>query len=331
MRLAILSPDKSVAYSFYDNLTSLAKAAASSLGHELEVLTLTDLADRDGWAGQLIAQGRSLLSRVDRPRYLILPNYMGIAEHLTPPLSAAGIEAFIVAERARSGLPGVVGQIVPDDVEAGAMLGRGLLSRARAALGDRVLEAAILAGDHTSAGASRFLGWHNAAREDGRVHVVGFQYAVWRTSYARDQTIRFLREHPSLSLIWAASDAMAVGACEAAKAEGRRPGVDFFVGGIDFDRAGLARVRDGEQSLSIGGHILDGARAVVALHERDLGRRLAPEALESPWLEVDATNAGAYLDFVSQRRWKGMDFRRFTTDGGGRLEDLSLEALVNGP
>lgn len=328
LRVTILSPDRSVEYSFYDNLTFFAAAGGRSLGHEVEVLTLTNHTDREGWADQLLAHGRSLLSRATPPGCVILPNYMGTAETLAPELADAGIDCFVVAEGAPPHVRGIVGQIVPDDAAAGELLARGLLKRARAKLGDRELRAAILAGDHTAAGTQRFHGWSKAAAADGAVEVVGFQYGAWQRSIAESQTARLLRDFPTLDLVWAASDAMAIGAADAADRAGRRLGRDLFVGGIDFDREALRRVRDRDQALSVGGHFLDGARAILALHERERGGWIAGTTLASPWLEVDATRAADYLDLVERRALHGLDLRPFTRERGGRLEDLSLEALL---
>ncbi|MEM6734088.1 MAG: substrate-binding domain-containing protein, partial [Myxococcota bacterium] len=303
MRVVLLIPDRHVERGFYDNLSDIAVAAAESLGHELSVLSLTDVNHRRSWVEQLLAQGRRILTWDERPKHVVLPNYRGIAETLQPELKAVGVGTFVIAERLPRGIQGVP-QLVPDDIEAGAVLCRALVDLGRASFGDGRLSLAVISGDQTGAGRDRNRGLQSVLKEEPGVEQVSFQYGVWSEALAQQQTERFLAKSPGIRLIWAASDTMAVGAAKGAIARGRQPGKDVFIGGVDLDYAGLEFLRQGLISVSVGGHLMDGARAMVALSDLEAGGSVTQEHLVSPWITVRSDRAGPFAEFIGERRWR---------------------------
>ena len=97
---------------------------------------------------------------------------------------------------------------------------------------------------------------------------------------------------------------MALGAVEGAIRAGREPGVDLFIGGIDWTDEGLAAVAEGTMVVTYGGHFMEAGWALVALEsgrneDLDVSTRMCP-ATSANVQEVRATvRAGAFqrIDF----------------------------------
>src|SRR4029079_3192904 len=91
--------------------------------------------------------------------------------------------------------------------------------------------------------------------------------ANWESERASSETARLLDRHPGLTVVWSASDGMAQAAAETIRAAGKVPGKDVLVGGIDWAPFAFDEVRRGTFAASVGGHFLDGAWALVLLHD----------------------------------------------------------------
>jgi hypothetical protein len=175
---------------------------------------------------------------------------MNVGQELLPLSAAAGVGTLLVVEGMGrdehiaasdrdqdSG--GYLGEIVPDDAEAGRMLAEILTGQARErglADGSGKIQAGVLAGEHTHAGNARFRGWMEVRKQHDDVVPAGFQYGSWEEEAGRSAAALLLQTAPGISVIWCANDAMALGALAAATEAGRRPGEDILIGGVDLSR-----------------------------------------------------------------------------------------------
>jgi hypothetical protein len=82
---------------------------------------------------------------------------------------------------------------------------------------------------------------------------------------------------------------------DAARGAGRVPGGDVLLGGIDLGREALTQVAEGSLAVSIGSHFLDGAQALILLHDHHESRDF------EPWSRRRA-KAGAYRSSLSPGR-----------------------------
>jgi hypothetical protein len=89
-------------------------------------------------------------------------------------------------------------------------------------------------------------------------------------------------------------------------------------------------VADGRLEVSIGGHIVDGAGALIALHEHHEKRGTEERQRTTHLVAVGQQDAARYLRFIEDRGWHKVDFRRFSrvTNPDGAGEGLSLEAMM---
>jgi hypothetical protein len=340
MKVVFLTPHVGGPGSFYEIYSDCLQVAARQLGVDLEVL------DGDKRRESMLARGREILEGSTPPDYLLLVNYMNVGQELLPVGAAAGVGAFLVVEgmgrderiassdQGQAG-EGYLGEIVPDDAEAGRMLAEILTSQARQrglVDGTGKVKVGILAGEHTHAGNARFRGWMEVKKQHDDIVQAGFQYGSWEEEAGRSAAALLLQTVPEISVIWCANDAMALGALAAATEAGRRPGEDVLIGGVDLMDRALAQVGAGALEVSIGGHIIDGVRALILLHDHHEKQDLEPATRTTHLVAVKADEARRYLEFMESRAWRKADFTRFSsrTNPTATADDLSLNAILNG-
>lgn len=339
MKIAYLVPDERLPGGFWDVLVDITRCAAERLGINLEVISCGK--DRD----RMLAAGMEIVRRPTRPDCVLFNNYLGLASELVPALDAAGIDAFLLVEgmpstdRLTHGTPRTkhphwIGELFPDDVAAGRLLARILVERARAAghaSGGGKIHVGVVCGDQTSAGQARFRGWHSIVKEEPDVVQASVLHAGWDEFEARSAAERMLRLHPEISVVWAANDAMAFGVVDAIRDVGRRPGKDVLVGGMDLLPRSLALVEEGSMTVTLGGHILDGARALLLVHDRRKGYDFEPASRRSLLEPVTAENADAYARYCGGQSWRHVEFERYSRERSspGDLPELTLASLVD--
>ncbi|HYD42737.1 MAG TPA: substrate-binding domain-containing protein [Anaeromyxobacter sp.] len=337
MKVSFLIPARG-SVPFYDAVTGLMRVAAPQLDVELELI------EGDFESETMIARGRELAARASRPDYVLLVNYLSVATELIPVFAAAELKTFLVVEGlndgdrvaiGRAGRASYLGEIVPDDFEAGRLLAELLVDEARrGGLGaGGEVRVGVLGGVQSQAASQRFRGWQAFKGSRAGVTQSGFHYGSWTREAGRIAATALLRSAPGTDVLWCFNDDMALGASDAARALGRTPGKDLLVAGIDMIEPALAAVRDGVLLASLGGHIIDGVRALLALDEHR-GAGWASPRVERTRLEaVQAAEAGRHLEFLQAEAWRDVDYTRFSArrNPGEPREELSLRALVTGP
>ncbi len=302
---------------FFDVLVSFMRRAAADLDVELEVVDC----HRDH--AELRRNARAVVERATPPEYLLLVNEQGLAVEILPAASARGTkvlllnEGLMVPDRQALGSPGErhtgwLGELVPDDRRAGHVLAQTLIDAARPAHrnGNGKVVAAALGGSFTSSSLLRINGLRQAAAENPDVALREVVAANWQQERARSETARLLAEHPDLSVVWAASDQMALGAVEAIAAAGKVAGRDVLVGGVDWAPFAFGKVREGVFTATVGGHFLDGAWAIVLLYDHHHKPVRGAIAEKSQLAVVTRANVDAYERLFTRRQQ--VDFRQFS-------------------
>ncbi len=265
------------------------EAAAEGLGRPVVVYEAGDD------AGRMRAQLRTLLAEEELGGVVVQsfegqgPVLVDMAHERAVPVAAVN-NAFERVTPARV-------SIRSDDERTGAELLEALVAMGS---GSRPHVLAV----HGPAGEASFserrLGLERALHEAG-IPATQLDPVASRTA-SRRAVRRALTDDPRIDRIWAGNDALALGAIDGARQAGREPGVDVFVGGVDWTSEGLDAIAEGELAVSLGGHLLEPGMALIALaaverggprvevrtHMRPataanvalLRRRLAPEALQ---------------------------------------------------
>jgi ABC-type sugar transport system substrate-binding protein len=321
---------------FYGKFVHFGRLAAADLGVEFEVLAADSDLDR------MRSQVRALTEKSDRPDYVLLVNSANVGAELVPQLSRAELpcflvcEGFFLAERQLLGKPGQkhpfwLGNLLPDDEQAGYLLAERLIeaARERNAVGaDGQIHVLGLSGAYSAAAIQRMSGLRRAV--DSREDVVLDEAApaMWVRETAARHTKGLLSRNKNATVIWAASDTMALGAEDEVVAAGREPGREIVVGGIDWSPSSLEKVETGRFAASVGGHFLDCARAVVMLYDHFNGTELEPES-RSTFEVLTKRNCSRYKVFFDQVDPEGLDFSEFSQHRNPELTDydFSVEAI----
>lgn len=332
-RVAFLNPG-SATEPFFGKLAALMSIAAAQLDIDLEVI------DCHRQRSKMLEEGEALMARTQRPDYLVMGNPEGVAVDLLPGVTEAGIKVMLINEgimsydykkvgRPRQRLANWLGQLQPDDQQAGHLLAEHLLEaaahRGRFA-SDGTIHLGGLAGDYSPSSNFRVVGLNRAlkARQDVTLNAV--HLGEWDRDRARELTAAMLKLFPQTSVVWAASDLMAAGAIEAIAAAGMEPGRDILVGGVDWAPQAYDGIRDGSLTASAGGHFMEGAWALIMLYDHHFGRDFQNTLVQSNFVVLTAENLSEYSMLFDKSRWEDADFAKLS-----KVKNKTIDSYTFGP
>ena len=319
-----LSPDDS---RFWQLVAGFMEAVAEDLEVDLEVQY-----DRESHRFSYLRMAKEVLSRDDRPDYLLFMCKEHVTESMLRLADGAGVKTFTFntdvpdAARASIGmprtvLPGWLGHLSPDNIAAGRPLVT-LLGRQAEQLGlaaEPSIPMVALSGTRDSSAAKDRDGGLLAAAVQQRSQLLQLVSANWSGALAREKTEILLKRYPNTVSIWSASDGMALGAIEAARDAGRFPGANLLVGSIDWQPEALEKIREGELLVSLGRHFMGGGLALLLLHDYHLGRDFAdmsPDYVFRYQLKpATRDNIDQVQRITDPENWSAVDFRRFSRIG----------------
>ena len=319
-----LSPDDS---RFWQLVAGFMEAVAEDLEVDLEVQY-----DRESHRFSYLRMAKEVLSRDDRPDYLLFMCKEHVTESMLRLADGAGVKTFTFntdvpdAARASIGmprtvLPGWLGHLSPDNIAAGRTLVT-LLGRQAEQLGlaaEPSIPMVALSGTRDSSAAKDRDGGLLAAAVQQRSQLLQLVSANWIGALSREKTEVLLKRYPNTVSIWSASDGMALGAIEAARDAGRVPGENLLVGSIDWQPEALEKIREGELLVSLGRHFMGGGLALLLLHDYHLGRDFAdmsPDYVFRYQLKpATRDNIDQVQRIMDPENWSAVDFRRFSRIG----------------
>lgn len=337
-RVTFINPDKP-GNAFWDSVTTFMQAAADDLDIRLSV--------RYGMANRQLTTGEALdaLATIPKPDYLIFIYQKGQGSRILQAAEHSQVQTFIInteippEEQDAVGRPGAVftkwiGHLAPDDFQVGHDLASLLIRFAQEKFPDKPLEmVGFTGGRDSSAARLRNQGLEAAVKEFTGVKLRQVLVAEWDPDVAAEQAPRLFRRYPRASIVWAASDAMALAAADSLAQEGFQPGESVFFGGVDWTPAGIQAVDDNYLVATFGGHFMDGGWALVLLHDHfhGLSKAEAWSKLQSRLLPVTSANADRYLTLFGGNNWDAIDFRRFSSRNraADQSYDFGLEAVLN--
>jgi len=305
---------------FWDKVTTVMQAAAKDLELTLEVRY------GDTNREQSTRQALDAIQSDPPADYLVYIYQVGQARRILEAAEQAGVRSIIfntdVADQDRDlvGSPGEVytqwiAHLVPDDFHAGADLASRLIAAARTREPERRAElVGFNGGRDSSAARARAAGLEDvlSRREDAVLHQV--LVSQWDALLAAEQTEPLLRRWPGTNVVWAASDAMALAVAGRLTELGRKPGLDVFLGGIDWTDEGIRAVADGRLVVTLGGHFMDGAWALVVAHDHALNLVSATELrrVATRLQAIDRENVQQYQELLDGQHWQRIDFQRYS-------------------
>ncbi|WP_160148220.1 ABC transporter substrate-binding protein [Rubripirellula obstinata] len=310
---------------FWGPFAEFMDEAATDLGMELEVQYAAS--SRNLMQAQIL----DVCAAQDKPDAIVFQSFkrggvkfLKIANRheVTALLVNAGLKkqlAEVIGEP-RTSLPYWLGEVLPDDFEAGFHLANALIDEARRVpqrIGEdgKVHIIGLIGVISDGASTQRLAGLQDAiAKRSDEAVLDQVVAADWNEELARRRCRVLHRRYPDASVVWSASDPMAIGAVNAISDRKLVPGKDVIIGGVDATPEAMELIEQGKMFASVGGHVLDGGWAAVLLHDFfhgiDLDR--IPKRSSLAMRLVTRENLGTYRAIFDRSTWKDIDFRKFS-------------------
>ncbi len=226
-----------------------------------------------------------------------------------------------------------IGYFYQDEYEKALRLGELLIDRAARSTTapdrDEITVVGI-GGDATWYGSQeRANGLEEAVRREPRAASMQIVPTHWTEADGRRVAAGLLDRYPETSVIWAASDQLAIGAVRTAKEREMVVGRDLFIGGLDLSPAGLRYVERGELTATVAASMLSYAQILVYLYDYIHGVDFAEEVGTEIQLEEHAaTRETAQTHLRLYASVYEIDFKAFSkVYNAQRTEyDFSLDA-----
>jgi PAS domain S-box-containing protein len=204
-----------------------------------------------------------------------------------------------------------ISSVLPDDVKAGTLLIQQLISEARSRGIERFDVLAIEGNPNDESSIDRVRGLKSYLRHLKGLEALKIVTGNWNRQTAYDQFKDYTRSHSSVNVVWCANDNMAMGVVQAIKE--MDPKRKIVIGGVDWDKDAIEAIQQDLMQVSVGGHFLDGAWAVVLLYDYCNGVDFADEQLQfgSAMVAMTRTNAPNLAPLTSQAV-RSLDFRQFS-------------------
>ena len=318
---------------FWSNVSGTMQAAAKDLGISLEVIA----SDRN--RSKLLSNVKAVMSREKKPKYLLAVNeeqYGEIAVELVRGtdtkllflLNDLTAEQKLKSGSARSDNPNWIGSITPNAKFGGFEMGLSIIQAAKEKFGEPV-EIFAVAGDKvTPSSIARNDGLEQAVAENPSSRIVRFLAAKWDQDTAKKLTERFIASGAgnSVRAYWGGNDGISIGMMTALEKAGLKGGEDYFIAGLNWSQPALKLVKDGQMTLTHGGHFFAGAYSIVMIHDYENGTDFADENVDInfPMSAIDESNVSMYLDNLGSGDWDAIDFKKLSKVSNRSLKDYSF-------
>lgn len=304
---------------FFQYVEQYARIASEDLGLELEVIY------GDGNRLLQLQQLESYLKQ-QQPHYIVVQPYSGGTKALMdllagyPQLKVITFERILLASEEMSiGVPGQhysnwIAEIYFDNARASLALSKALLEACRSQAKAGRHDVIGLNGAHGFESEERGRMIVELSRHDPDYRFQQLVYSQWQRDLAARQSQQLLRRYPKTSVIWAASDWIALGVLDMLN-EQATESASYCIGGFDWLPEGIAAIQNGQLSASVGGHYMMGAWAMVAVYDHWQGALPAGKLAGSPAFALEvisSDNVQQYLPLLQPDYWQNFDFRSLT-------------------
>ncbi len=336
-RVAVFTPT-SEGNTYWPEVHRFMTAAAADLGIEL-VIHEFDVGDRF----RQPEEGARILRSEPVPDGAIFSVAFGQARPLVEAAEELGIPFFLggplfpseleeLGGSPRGAYRNWIGYFSEDESEKGYLLAR------------RLVGAALEAGRTSRDGTVRVVGvggdsaWYGAAlREQGLRRAIAEEPSAqllqtvptrWTPAEGRNMTMRLLQRYAEVSVVWAASDQLALGAAEALQAHGMTPGEAAFTGGLDLSLLGLEKVSEGILTATVASTPLVWVEILVYLHDYLRGMDFAEQVGTIITFDVQVADRASAESYIELRQWYDrIDYRKLSRYHNPDLEtyDFRIE------
>lgn len=314
---------------FWVDYSRVMHEAAEQLGMQLDVI----YGERD--VPRMLQVARKLAHSASPPDYLLFTNeqfagpqilrlFEGSRTRLFALHSTLSPEQRALTGGSRERYVNWIGSLVPNDEEAGYLMGRALIEQ----VGGRPAQMLAFTGvKQTPSATLRLDGLHRALAEAPNVRLEQALYGEWQQRRAYEQARALLPRYPRLDLVWSANDEMAFGVMQAAQELGR----SLRYAALNSSQRVLQARMDGRIGVLASGHFLLGGCALVMLYDHAHGVDFAGKGGKDQVARLlrlvngdQARNLARHM----QRARVDVDFTRFSAvlNPGGSA--CSVDALL---
>jgi ABC-type sugar transport system substrate-binding protein len=326
---------------FWKMTTDFLLASAEDLNIEVEII----YSSRNHIL--IVEQAQEVVHRSRKPDYLLIGNEKGSAQSIIELAQQAGVKVFLFNNgfiepidmkkfgKPRLHYPVWIGQLIPNNYSAGYQIATHLIQEAKArgtTDAEGKLKLAALAGAfYTHSSRERVRGLQDAVKEySDDVELVQVIPGDWSEKTAELKSKLMFSRYKDIGAVWGANDVTVFGAITSAKMLGKKPGQDILFGGCGWYPPAIERVKQGTIVTTVGGHFMDGAWALVLLHDYHHGKDFIDEEVKSEMYSIDSSNVAKYLDIFGEQKWNKIDFSRFSKVLNQNLQkyNFSLETVL---
>lgn len=336
MTVAFINPT-SPEEPFWDMFTGFMVSVANDLDIHL------DIHYSDGNRFKSLDIVKNIVESDTKPDYLVFNFQAQTGAHILALAEKAGIPSFSIntdvpeSEKDQTGLPrgkfkNWLGHMSPNDFQAGYTLAQTLVEQAERktnhAENPRFHLVGLTGSSDNSASVNRNRGLKAfvSSRENIVLHQI--VNAVWSRGKAKDISKVLLKRYPNMSIMWTASDLMALGAIDAAKLNQKRVNTDFFSGGIDGTKEAFSSIIQGEMSVTMTGHFVEGGWALILLkdyhHNIDFVSELGL-TIYTDMVIVTQKNAKDHLIKYEKGFFDNIDFKQFSKATNAKLKNYDFQ------
>lgn len=304
---------------FWKNIELITQAACNDFQYNFEVYYGDD--DPEKVAKNI----QHITSRSNTPDAVLFPDMSGNGEEFLKIADGNGVPALIInmgVNTSEAGYPRQkyehwIGQIIPDDIDAGYLLAKHLITAAKnqkAAENGSIRLLAISGRENDIASIDRVDGLKKAVDEELNVELVDILYTNWTAEETQKKLRAKLDYDDKITVVWTASDQMGIAASDVLSEYGKKVNQNVFTGGIDWTPAGLKAVQDDRLTASVGGHLIEGGWATVMLFDYFNGKDFKAEStmLKTPMSVVDEKNVDVFLNKLGNGNWGRINFTLYS-------------------
>lgn len=325
---------------FYITMGNIMRAVSEDLGIKFDMVY--------GKNSTLRAKRLGLdLIKSHKPDYFLTGYYNDVSHDYLEYTKKTGTKIFFITAqppasaykiigKPRQKYPQWIGQLTPNDKEYGYLLADKLIELAiKAGLKDdkgKVNIIALAGTENDIVSEQRVSGLAERIGQSNEAVLLHTALTGWVRDSSYKATLALLRQYPATHIVWAVSDDLAGGAIEAAEKLGRQPGSDILFGGMNLSQQAINNIEAGRQAVSIDGHFLEAAWALVMLYDYHHGVDF-PSGTgyifnTKPYV-LTIENVQFYKENFLITDWNKIDFRRLSKRLHPEMGkyDFSLEAF----
>ena len=223
-----------------------------------------------------------------------------------------------------------------DNAQGASFLVSHLLTQAeithKKQLNDNQLKVLAFSGDLILESQQRSNAVAATVKENSNAFLVQDVVANWSTEEAEYKFKKLYARHKGIDVVWASSDEMALGALAGALALGLTPNKNVFIGGFDWDKQAISKIKQKKLSASAGGQIYSIAWLLVRIydHFNNQGELNSPTDNNSDiYTIIDQENLSLFSPLTDVTNLALVNFYCFTkTHTQNETYDFSMLALL---